>query len=55
MDFTPLKPTAEMIQKQTRPHLGFRQDAWLRLKKKVLGRILSLLKRLWETLRRLWS
>ena len=33
MDFTPLKPTAEMIQKQTRPHLGFRQDAWLRLKK----------------------
>ena len=33
MDFTPLKPTAEMLQKQTRPHLGFRQDAWLRLKK----------------------
>ena len=33
MDFTPLKPTADMIQKQTRPHLGFRQDAWLRLKK----------------------
>ncbi len=33
MDFSKLKPTETAQHKQVRPHIGFRQDAWLRLKK----------------------
>lgn len=33
MDFSPLKTRDAVIAKAIRPHIGFRQDAWLRLKK----------------------
>ena len=33
MDFSPLKPESAIATKTLRPHIGFRQDAWLRLKK----------------------
>ena len=33
MDFSPLKARDAVIAKAIRPHIGFRQDAWLRLKK----------------------
>jgi len=33
MDFSPLKKGSVQIAKSVRPHIGFRQDAWLRLKK----------------------
>ena len=33
MDFSPLKPESSIATKTLRPHIGFRQDAWLRLKK----------------------
>jgi len=33
MDFSPLKPESAVAAKALRPHIGFRQDAWLRLKK----------------------
>ena len=33
MDFSPLKPDSTTATKALRPHIGFRQDAWMRLKK----------------------
>ena len=33
MDFSPLKARDAVVAKAIRPHIGFRQDAWLRLKK----------------------
>ena len=33
MDFLPLKARDAVVAKAIRPHIGFRQDAWLRLKK----------------------
>ena len=33
MDFSPLKPDSTIATKALRPHIGFRQDAWMRLKK----------------------
>ncbi|MBP2667755.1 MAG: dppC 2 [Firmicutes bacterium] len=33
MDFSPLKPESSIATKTLRPHIGFRRDAWLRLKK----------------------
>ena len=33
MDFSPLKARDAVVAKTIRPHIGFRQDAWLRLKK----------------------
>ena len=33
MDFSPLKRDSAIITKALRPHIGFREDAWLRLKK----------------------
>ena len=33
MDFSPLKKDSVDNEKAIRPHIGFRQDAWLRLKK----------------------
>ena len=33
MDFSPLKARDVVVAKAIRPHIGFRQDAWLRLKK----------------------
>ena len=33
MDFSPLNPDSPIATKALRPHIGFRQDAWMRLKK----------------------
>ena len=33
MDFSPLKTSSAPANKELRPHVGFRRDAWMRLKK----------------------
>ncbi len=33
MDFSPLKAASALTAKELRPHIGFRRDAWMRLKK----------------------